>query len=73
MGCMLLLLAWSIMVCHGEQGGGVTMTTGLLRGLGLLLEKGKGECACNEPGARLVVVVYVRACVRAYVEGVGAG
>lgn len=50
--------------------GGVTMTTGLLRGLGLLVEKGKEKCACNEPGACMSssvgsVRAYVRARVRA--------
>lgn len=51
---------WSV---RERQGGGVTMTTGLLRGLGLLVERGRSVHAMSLY-ACLVVVVYVRTRVR---------
>lgn len=69
MGCMLLLLGYYGL--SGSAGrGGVTMTTGLLRGLGLLVERGRSVHAMSLVHACLVVVVYVRACARV-VEGGG--
>ncbi len=52
MGCMLLLLEYYGLA--GVQGGGVTMTTGLLRGLGLLVERGRSVHAMSLVHACLV-------------------
>lgn len=66
MGCILLLLEY-----YGLSGsrGGVTMTTGLLRGLGLPVERGRSVSACSEHGA----CGSVRAGARVVVEGWGGG
>lgn len=61
------------MVCRGARGGGVTMTTGLLRGLGLLVERGRSVHAMSLVHACLVVVVYVHTCVRSRARGGGGG
>ena len=58
MGCMLLLLEYYGLAEIAGRGG-VTMTTGLLRGLGLLVERGRSVHAMSLVHACLVVVVYV--------------
>lgn len=67
MGCILLLLEYYGL--SGSGGGGVTMTTGLLRGLGLPVERGRSVSACSEHGA----CGSVRAGARVVVEGWGVG
>lgn len=66
MGCILLLLEYYGL---SGSGGGVTMTTGLLRGLGLPVERGRSVSACSEHGA----CGSVRAGARVVVEGWGVG
>lgn len=66
MGCILLLLEYYGL---SGSGGGVTMTTGLLRGLGLPVERGRSVSACSEHGA----CGSVRAGARVVVEGWGGG
>lgn len=60
---------WSV---RERQGGGVTMTTGLLRGLGLLVERGRSVHAMSLY-ACLVMVVYVRTRVCGRARGGGGG
>lgn len=67
MGCMLLLLEYYGL--SRRAGGGVTMTTGLLRGLGPLVERGRSVSVCSEPGA----CGSVRACARVVVVEAGWG
>lgn len=63
---------WSVEV--GREGGGVvTMTTGLLRGLGLVIGKGEGVLACNVPRACMCSSVGIRAYVRVVERRVGGG
>lgn len=66
MGCMLLLDYYGLST---GAGGVVTMTTGLLRGLALLVERGRSVHAMSPVHACLGVVV--RVCARA--RGGGGG
>lgn len=70
MGCMLLLLEYYGLA--GVQGGGVTMTTGLLRGLGLLVERGRSVHAMSLVHACLVGK-WLCTCIRACVHARGGG
>lgn len=69
MGCMQRAagVLWSV---RERQGGGVTMATGLLRGVGTARGKGK-ERARGESPAR--VSSSVRACARTRAGGGGWG
>lgn len=74
MGCMLLLLEY-YGLSVGAAGGGVTMTTELLRGLGVLVEWSRRVRVISLLHACAALAACVRTCAsaRARRRKVGAG